>query len=220
MPKRVNRITAATDVGSVRDHNEDSHMVNPERMCFAVADGVAGAPYGEIASSLVTRCAFMASKQPGLTATQTVKLAFKMAADRLAKEDHTKYHGMMTTMVVLCIDEGSKKAVWGHVGDSRLYVRHRLKKLLLTKDHQDSHGRLCRVLSTGVSHSPTIGEMKISSDDVFILCTDGVSNELNDDQIFRSSQFTAQTLVRRAVMAGGRDNATGIIVKMLADANT
>lgn len=209
-------ITSHTDVGRVRDHNEDSFTVNSDRLCFAVADGVAGAPHGEVASSIATRCVFMASTRGGCAnAREVVETAFRMTSERLSRENDGEFRGMMTTLAVLCIDRRERKAVYGHVGDSRIYVRHRLKKRLLTNDHQDAWGQLSCIMATHMSHAPTIGELTVFDDDVFVLCTDGVSNEISGDDILKlGAQYGARTVVNKAVEAGGRDNATAIVVRV------
>lgn len=214
MNRRPPLITAASDVGLIRQNNEDSHMVNRDRMCFAVADGVGGAPHGEIASAIATQAAYQVSKRSGLTARQVVEQSFQLAAEKLADKDGTKYSGAMTTLVVLCLD--GHDAVYGHVGDSRLYMRRRGNDVLLTTDHQHN-GYVTQVLGTRMSMAPTMGHIRAFDNDTFILCTDGVSNELTKAKIVATGhRFTASTIVNHAVAAGGRDNATAIVVKIRA----
>lgn len=210
-----NNITAHSDIGNVRTHNEDSYTVNPDRWCFAVADGVGGAPHGEVASSIATRCVFQASAMQGLSARDVVWQAFHMAGKRLSDEDGGKFTGMMTTLVVLCFDREKNRVAYGYIGDSRLYARLRGKKRLLTKDHQNPDGSLSAVLGTHISYQPVIVERNVASGDVFVLCTDGVSNEIDKDTIIRvGAQFGAKTVVNKAIEAGGRDNATAIVVRI------
>lgn len=115
------KVFAATDVGRRRPHNEDSFLIGP-RDCFVVADGMGGHAAGEVASSLLVDTvkrelprAEVIMDQLGLE--YVVKEANRAILQKI--KDNIELTGMGTTVVLLHL--GNRRAVWAHVGDSRLY---------------------------------------------------------------------------------------------------
>ncbi len=136
---------AITDVGSVREHNEDCYLVKEygDVVLYAVFDGMGGAKAGETASAMareeVEKYFDGFFREGGRTEPAAIQAALASAADRanfkvfsLATSDKT-YEGMGTTMVAaLCI--GGRVYI-AHVGDSRAYLIDRDGAMQLTRDH-------------------------------------------------------------------------------------
>lgn len=136
---------AITDVGSVREHNEDSYLVKEygDAILFAVFDGMGGAKAGEAASAMareeVEKYFDGFFREGGRTEPAAIQAALASAADRanfkvfsLATSDST-YEGMGTTMVAaLCIRD---KVYVANVGDSRAYLIDSDGAMQITRDH-------------------------------------------------------------------------------------
>ena len=136
---------AITDVGSVREHNEDSYLVKEygDAALFAVFDGMGGAQAGEAASAMardeVEKYFDGFFREGGRTEPAAIQAALASAADRanfkvfsLATTDAT-YEGMGTTMVAaLCIAD---KVYVANVGDSRAYLLDKDGAMQITRDH-------------------------------------------------------------------------------------
>lgn len=145
------RAFGATDIGKVKENNEDSHFVDAPNGVFIVADGVGGHAAGETASKLavdtvVERVLPWVDKLRELASTDTpegrrdvlalledaVRLADQRIFDR-ANEDPHRYRGMATTLDVLLVTPGG--AFIAHIGDSRVYLVRGGAVTLLTTDH-------------------------------------------------------------------------------------
>ena len=148
VPRMRTRHSARTDVGRVRDHNEDCHLVDPDLRLFVVADGMGGRAAGEIASQLAveavkdhveeardvvqgfdlgTDVAAAVARIVGeavLAAAKSVFGASLLEADR---------RGMGTTLSVLLIS--GNRAFVSHVGDSRVYLVRAGRATQITRDH-------------------------------------------------------------------------------------
>ncbi len=227
---------AATDVGRVRDTNEDAFLVDADLGLFAVADGMGGANAGEVASHLAlsTMHAQVAAStsdsledtlRQAIEAANTAVMA-EAAADRAKSE-------MGTTITAMLIR--GDRAVVGHVGDSRLYRVRWGRVEQLTEDHtavaelvkvgavkeEDAHSHpwahcLLRVIGReGVEVQLT--DIDIASGDRLLLCSDGFSNSVGDPSWLTlldakpPTEFAAD-LVARAVSLDGKDNATAVVV--------
>jgi serine/threonine protein phosphatase PrpC len=194
-------ISAGTDVGKQRDHNEDSAYYSPR--LFAVADGMGGHAHGEVASAaavgaLADLDASLAEHAGDLT---SVDLAAALAGvvpdirrriDDLAAEDPTMI-GMGTTLTALLFD-GTRLAI-AHIGDSRGYLLrdgefraithdHTLVQSLLdegklTEEEAEFHPRrsvLVRALQTGSSSEADVSLGGVRDGDRFLLCSDGLTD--------------------------------------------
>lgn len=226
----------ATEIGHVREHNEDSYLADPDLGLFVVADGMGGHEAGEVASHLACH-AIQSSLQKG----QDLKTAIhdaQYAIDR-AVDSGTGSPGMGTTVVVLQLIDKRYQLAW--VGDSRAYLWHDGQLRQLSQDHSyvqelvdnqaispeeaEHHpekSTLSRCLGGGIDDQLNVDELTgvLYQGERIILCTDGVSGELSDDQIARCmrthSERTpaeiARALVDAALDAGGSDNATVLVV--------
>ena len=148
-----------------------------------------------------------------------------------------EHRGMGTTLTVLLIDEDI--AHFSHVGDSRLYLYRDGNLRRLTRDHtvvqnEIDAGRLSPELARIVPHKniltqsvgfhgtvdPDTATRPVDTGDVFLLCSDGLTDPLDDDalcDIFKETQFEdlAEELVKQALENGTEDNVTVVVVKVL-----
>lgn len=229
------KVFRATDRGKVREINEDACAV-VEPATYVVADGMGGYAAGEVASAMLvdtfremffdaSACGEEALRRAVLTANRKILQA---AAANEAQS------GMGTTVVALQHKDAA--AYWAHVGDSRLYLLRGGKLKRLTRDHsfvQDlvekgsiteeeaAHHPKKNLLmrAVGVHENLVVdtGQVFIETGDVFLLCSDGLTNMVGEaairDALLRVSADKARHLVDLALLAGGLDNITAIVVE-------
>ena len=231
---------AATHVGQVRDGNEDN-FVTIEGLYF-VADGMGGHSAGEIASEIAVRIlqeVYTDSKvrvsSPGLLADaiSTANTAIFMEA----MHDSSKT-GMGTTLTGVAVTNASdNQIVVANVGDSRTYLWRHGELRQVTKDHSHvqtlvDRGAITRaearvhfqrnivLRAMGIESWVDIDTfpMTVEDGDRFIMCSDGLVDEADDDEIeteirlSTSVQDLADRLVELANHNGGRDNITVVVV--------
>jgi protein phosphatase len=227
---RIATHTAETDPGRRRRRNEDAYVVDPP--LFAVADGMGGPRAGEVASRLAA-AAVKAEAADGGGAERVVALiqaANRSVYQRSSEDEQTS--GMGTTMTVALFDE--TEVTIGHVGDSRAYLARGGELEQLTDDHSlvaelvrggklspeeaENHPQrsvITRALGTDPDVDVDVFAVQPEPGDVFLLCSDGLTTMLDDDEILRVIQQhhdnlkqAAKALVRAANGAGGEDNIT------------
>lgn len=221
---------AKTHSGRVRVHNEDTIFGSAEAKLWIVADGMGGHACGEVASDIVVKQIelLFAEGKPLQTAIELAHCAVLSAAER-----NTKARGMGATVVVMCCTNDAYTIAW--VGDSRAYRLRNNKLELLTRDHsylewlKDSGVEVEEARQhpkrNVITQTIGVGEPspdKVTGDfkpgDRYLLCSDGLNDELTDEQIcsiLRSpddSEAVTQTLVDAALEQGGRDNISVVIV--------
>ena len=227
------KVFQATHVGKVRYNNEDSLIViEPET--FVVADGMGGAQAGEVASQmLVETVKDFLSKSP-LYNENVLSQAILLANSKILNlaRQNANYHGMGTTATILSLDD--KIAYFAHVGDSRIYRLRNNSLTQLTQDHSYVETLVRRgeitpeearvhpmknVLTQAVGAVENISvdtaNFPVESGDTFLLCTDGLTNMVDDDSIkniLQSALNPADALIDAALKAGGRDNISVIVV--------
>lgn len=230
---------AASDVGRIRKNNQDAYLADGR--VFVVADGMGGHVGGEIASRLAID-EFVKAFSDGADARDVVEVvqsANSAILDRAAHEP--KLSGMGTTLCLLSVteSEGRHHLNLANVGDSRGYLLRDGELFQLTDDHtlvsemlrageitRDEAGmhRARHILTRalGVDSDLEIDRWKIEpkAGDIYLLCSDGLTNELSDPEITQilaqdsSSEERARELVNAAVEAGGSDNVTCIVVQV------
>lgn len=234
------RAGAATDVGRVRDHNEDSVLARGS--VFVVADGMGGHAAGEVASSIVTSTLAELADH-GRLRSQDVVAALQLANTRILQSaaQHPEQFGMGTTAAGLTVvtSDGTEQWLVFNVGDSRVYRYVEGELNLVTKDHSEvrelvdagliteeeaAHHPLrnivTRSLGTEARPTPDVWVFPPHPGERFVLCSDGLSNELSREDIrgivagVDDPQRAAEALVRAAVEAGGRDNVSVIVVAL------
>ncbi len=222
-----------TDVGCVRDHNEDSLLVAPP--LFAVADGMGGHAAGEVASEIAITV--LGEKAPHTPDAAALGRAVEDAnrAVILAASEKRGRAGMGTTMTAAILQKD--RLVIAQVGDSRAYLLHQGKLQQLTRDHSlmadmIEAGRLTpeearthpnrsvitRALGSDPRMVPDLYEITMETGDRLLLCSDGLSSMIEDAAIeatlarTRDPQRCASMLVNEAIAAGGYDNVTVVVV--------
>ena len=227
---RVASSAVATHAGRKRRHNEDAYVCDPP--LFAIADGMGGARAGEVASGLAA-AALQANDVNGSGAERVV--ALMQAANRSVYERSSSdadVAGMGTTMTVALVEDGG--VVFGHVGDSRAYVLRDGELEQLTDDHslvaelvrggklsaeEAEHHPQRSVITRALGTDPDVDVDTFTVEgregDVFVLCSDGLTDMVADQEIGEvlaerreSLEDAANELVRRANRAGGQDNIT------------
>jgi serine/threonine protein phosphatase PrpC len=235
----------ATDVGRVREINEDS-LLATDRL-FAVADGMGGHAAGEVASELaITELGELASVAP--LSPDRLANAIGRANDHiltmsLERGDRLGMGTTLTGMAVVDTDPRQQFAVF-NVGDSRVYRFADGVLSQLTVDHSEvqemvSAGRLrpedarlhprrnvvTRSLGSYPPPLPDLWLIPPVATDRFLICSDGLTAELADSDIARILQEAADPgkaaaeLVDSALAAGGSDNVTVVVVDVLESDN-
>ena len=222
-----------TDVGLVRDHNEDSLVVAPP--LFVVADGMGGHAAGEVASEIaVNTIAKLAPEHADANALKQAVCAANRAIMRGVHEGKGR-EGMGTTCTAAMLE--GERLVIAQVGDSRAYLLHQGKLQQLTRDHSlmadmieagqltpeearthPQRSVITRALGNDPYTEPDLYEINVSSGDRLLICSDGLSGMVRDSDIeatmasIREPQRCAAQLVNQAIGAGGHDNVTVIVV--------
>ncbi len=227
---------AATDIGQVREGNEDSFL-NDEPL-FAVADGMGGHRGGEVASKLALETLEVLFRHGrGGTLAEQVKQANRAVFER-SMLDRT-VAGMGTTLTAALVEGSSVRLA--HVGDSRAYLFREGEMRQLTEDHtlvrrmvvegeiteeeanvHPHRSVLTRALGVDVDVAVDEGVIDVTGGDRLLLCTDGLTAMLTETQIREilsaaaAPDDAAKRLVRAANRAGGVDNITVVVLDFRA----
>lgn len=236
------RSCAISDVGKKRQKNEDSYLINDELSLFVVADGMGGHAGGEYASRIAITTIEdhfknnSASGNPGETILeQSIKDAGAKIV-RKAEEDRA-LKGMGTTVIALHLSD--KRAILGHVGDSRAYlfrdgvleqvtedhslVNEQVKSGLISEEEAKTHqfkNIITRSLGVTLEVDVDMMSKKLKAGDTFLLCSDGLSNlvdlgEMEKELREREPVLAAKAMVDMANKRGGDDNITLIVVEVI-----
>lgn len=231
---------AATDVGRIRDGNEDS-FVCIDGLYF-VADGMGGHSAGEVASDIAVRTLerIYGASPEGLNHPDIVEAAVEMANMAIFSEsmaDSAKT-GMGTTLTGLVVsDAAAHRVIVANVGDSRTYLWRHGELRQVTKDHSHvqnlvDRGAITRaearvhyqrnIVLRAMGIEPTIEvdtfEVEVEIGDRFVVCSDGLVDEADDTEIENEIRAAAdgaecaERLVALANRNGGRDNITVVVV--------
>jgi len=228
---------ARTDVGRVRDNNEDAVLCMDHLV--AVADGMGGHPGGEVASNLAVSLLEAAFSGDSLKELESaVRAANRAVAERAAASRDLE--GMGTTLCAIGVIEDGRLAVV-NVGDSRAYLMRDGSLRQLTDDHSIT-GELIRrgelteqeaashphrsVLTRALGCGPEVdvdGSLHSAAEgDRLLLCTDGLFNEVAEDDIpslmggAQEVRPVADALVEQALSNGGRDNIAVVVAEVRA----
>jgi len=238
-----------SDVGRKRDHNEDSYLVCPELGLYAVADGMGGHQAGELASRMtlealqreLSGATFDGNGGSGDGALLSLRTAAERAGEAVfeAAQADPEKHGMGTTLTAMLIHRGRLHVA--HVGDSRCYLFRDGNCRQLTEDHswveeQVRAGTLSReeareskfkhiiTRSVGFEQHVLVDgyTVAIEPGDCFLLCSDGLSNVVEGDEMARilATHFYRQVpglLIDVANDRGGDDNVTVVLVHAAND---
>ena len=230
------RSSGGSDAGKVRRLNEDAFLDMPQRRLWAVADGMGGHAAGDVASSeVVASLAAIPSTENLNAASGLVAGGILRANDILrsmAKERGNKI--VIGSTIVAAVARGDTIALlWA--GDSRAYRLRGGRLEQLTKDHdlisdmerKNASQELMAAVensnvisrAVGAHNKLEIDEIRVNvmPGDVYMLCSDGLYRELNDEtitEILRESDPARATarLIDGAVRAGGRDNVSVVVI--------
>ena len=223
-----------TDVGRVRDGNEDDFIDQADRLgLVAVADGMGGHRAGEVASATALE-ALRAAVANG----RSLRDAIEGANDAVLQksESHRELHGMGTTLTAGMLGSDGQLVV-GHVGDSRAYLVRDGELTQITNDHSlveemvrggeltpeqaEVHPRRSIITrALGIDPQVEVDEYPIDlrPGDRILLCSDGLTTMVRPDDIAgilnrqHDPKRAAQLLVDAANEAGGEDNVTAVII--------
>lgn len=241
------QFSSRSDTGRLRTNNEDAVACEASLGLAVLADGMGGYNAGEVASAMATGTVstalgtWLLTHQDKASARETA-IAMRLSVERAnqaihqASLDNSEFTGMGTTLVV-AVFSGARVLV-GHVGDSRCYRWRNEQLSQLTRDHSLLQEQLDAGLLSpqAAQHVPyrnlvtralgvedqvalDVGEHVVSPGDLYLMCSDGLSDMLPDDalaQLLKNGgpdTELAQTLVDAANAAGGRDNISVILVR-------
>jgi PPM family protein phosphatase len=237
-----------TDVGKKRDGNEDAYFIDDARQLYVVADGMGGHLAGEVASGLVVETLqgfFETCDGASLTigndelsadANQLVRgICQANKAVRSRAQSSSEFRGMGSTLASVYLTDST--VIAANVGDSPIYLVHDGAIELISVMHtvaaeiaatrpERAHmiderilHMLTRAIGTADDVLPDVCEMQCFTGDVFLLCSDGLSNKVSMDEIERivmenTAQDACKNLVDLANERGGEDNITVVIIKI------
>ena len=234
-----------TDKGLRRQNNEDAFFVTDDQNYSAVADGMGGAAAGEVASALFietveTLFARLPQPREEQELVSLVSEAFTRANERILRcaEEHPENQGMGCTAELIAFFDD--RYTLGHVGDSRTYLFREGELRQLSKDHslvqhqvdegvispqQARTHALKNVILRALGLEPALSldliRGRIFPQDLFLLCSDGLSDMLEDAEIAgilgsdASLQGKLHLLIEAALHAGGRDNVTVVLCQVV-----
>jgi len=230
-----------------RERNEDAcgYWTSEDTGCWVVSDGLGGHGGGDVASKLVVSTILRGfAAKPSVDSTSVTKL-LDQANYTLLQQQHAQphLHDMRATAVVLAVDSANGSAIWGHVGDSRLYCYRGDQFAAQTRDHSVLQGLadachltseslrgnpqrnvLLFALGSDEAYQPTVTEqpMQIKADDVFLLCSDGFWEYVDEfmmKQIFSGKSTLLEWLLKMEtellqLAPMGHDNYSALAVRL------
>ncbi len=239
MPQEI--FCGKTDIGLRRSNNEDAFIISPELGFCLAADGMGGAAAGELASKIfadtVLEIFADSTDQSEKEILYRVKKAFSFANEKILDDatQNPNHEGMGCTAELLAFFEDG--FALGHVGDSRTYrfrsgqlrqltqdhtiVQQQIEEGLISSENIRNHplrNVILRALGQERELALDLLRGKILPGDLFLLCSDGLTDMVQDDQIqeILSSDIDihrkADKLVESAKAAGGKDNITVVLV--------
>lgn len=232
----IRRYAGETDTGKKRRRNEDAYVVEPP--LFAIADGMGGAQAGELASGLAAAAVREDDADAGgeRHVAELIQEANRRVYQRSAED--AAVSGMGTTMTVALVEDGT--VAFGHVGDSRAYLIRSGKLEQLTEDHSlvaelvrsgqlspeeaETHPQRS-VITRALGSDPDVDvdtfSIRAESDDLFMICSDGLTSMVEDDVILETVETNrndlkraAKALIGAANKRGGEDNITIIFFEI------
>ncbi|MHB1486570.1 MAG: Stp1/IreP family PP2C-type Ser/Thr phosphatase [Acidimicrobiales bacterium] len=239
------RSGAATDVGRVRQSNQDQAL--QAEVLFAVADGMGGHAGGETAARIAVET--LARNYAGKRSSGDLADAVRQANTAIWEESQSTQdlRGMGTTMTALALIDidGAPHLAVAHVGDSRAYVLAGGELRQITQDHSlvEEMVRSGEISSEEATYHPKrhivtralgiepyvevdVWEHNANPADRYLLCSDGLINEVSDSEIVSvlarhvDPLSAARELVSVARAHGGSDNITVVVVDVIADSDS
>lgn len=243
------RVGAFTHMGMLRQKNEDSFYIprdiEEQIPLFVIADGMGGCNAGEIASKEAIDSVVSFINENYHNCPKDRKSILKLLTDSIMHANDLVFkkslseeilNGMGTTLIVVLVH--NNKLYIGHIGDSRVYAVKNNRILQLTRDHSyveqlvergiitreqaSAHPRknyITRAIGCEDNVEVDLSVRKFFDDEIFILCTDGLTNMISDEKIMEVvlenefPQAAVEELIKSANSAGGLDNITVIVLK-------
>ncbi|MEJ0046592.1 MAG: protein phosphatase 2C domain-containing protein [Rhodospirillales bacterium] len=232
------KVWASTHNGTVRKHNEDTFVSRPDIGLWAVADGAGGHDAGEVASGMLADA--LSEIPPALSGVELLNTVRERVADvhaALLAEASQRGSGSViaSTLVVLMVRGGHFASLWA--GDSRAYLLRGGVMQQVTRDHsltqelvdagaitaeQAEHHPQANVITRAVGGGDDVLELDkvtgaLEAGDRFLLCSDGLSKELDEATLATllaadAGEGPAEALIAAAVTHGARDNVTALVV--------
>lgn len=233
-------IASISDLGLLRQNNEDYHFCDFSYGLAIIADGVGGHDYGEVASKIaVESCYQYLTKEYYLDDTANIphtlldSVVFANQQVIHHKKDRPEYKDMGTTLSCLHLHNNELSYSW--IGDSRIYVisQENSSIQMLSEDHTlynemirrgeiaDTYKKniLTRMVGSNLYTQPEAGKSILKQDDIVLACTDGLSDLIPDTLILKTVlehaqnlNVAMQALVDLANGQGGRDNITVVLM--------
>jgi protein phosphatase len=225
----------------VRSHNEDCFEIDREHELFVVADGMGGHSHGEVASRMAVEAM---GEEAGTRGEERVTTLIREANRRIfaRSSEDAAASGMGTTMTAALVGDYGVVTI-GHVGDSRAYLLREGRLEQLTEDHSlvaelvrtgklsaeeaERHPQrsvITRALGTDPEVDVDTFTVDAQAGDLFLLCSDGLTTMVDDEEILRTVEgsrddleHAAQVLVRKANRGGGEDNITVVFFELAED---
>jgi protein phosphatase len=230
---------AATDVGNVRSLNEDAFLDRADIGLWAVADGMGGHDAGDLASRSIVESLAAVCRSENLGASvEEIRYRLLDVNRALRTEAGKRGESVIGSTVVALVAVG-RHAVSLWAGDSRIYLFRDGSLRRLTRDHsqveeliasgtltpdQAEHHPASNVITRAVGGGDDLTLdaqiQELAEGDVFLLCSDGLNKEVNDQEIAEllgqtDPMAAAQSLVDLACRRGGRDNVTALTAQFL-----
>jgi protein phosphatase len=240
------QMAGACDTGIARDHNEDAIAIQEDDGCgyylAIVCDGMGGHNAGELASAMAVniiaehvRTHFHQRDVPTIV-REAVELANGQIDAQAAENPEASGMGCTTVMVI-----GTRERAWvAHVGDSRAYRVNGAEMKQITADHtlvqemvqsgliteaqaaiHPYRGRISRCIGHGKNRfEPDVTEFRLERDDNVLLCSDGLSDVVEPDEIEklvrqRDVRSACRRLIEAANKGGGPDNVSALILRRI-----
>lgn len=232
------QLCGKTDIGKVRQHNEDFWTFDPPHFVL-IADGMGGHAAGEIASGMAARSVMLFLQDADIIDETVLREAIVHANRDIYQTANSNeaYSGMGTTMI-LCYERGNA-IHWAHVGDSRLYIYRNRVLHQITQDHSfvgelERSGQITKeeakvhpkrnLLTRAVGAESEIevdtGTLLPEAGDIILLCTDGLTNMVTETEIASlidahkdHLDTTVEKLISAANEHGGNDNITVVVAR-------
>ncbi|PRX36198.1 protein phosphatase [Paraburkholderia sp. BL18I3N2] len=229
--------SARSDAGRVREINEDSCLDQSALGRWAVADGMGGHAVGDLASRLVIDALSRLTPPVSMKSFVADARARLQTANRQLREEAARrqVQRIGSTVVVLLACDRFCGYIWA--GDSRLYLLREGSLRQLTRDHSQvealkslgvlteeeaRHHPAQHMITRAVGATDLLelddDAIEVADGDVFLLCSDGLSNEVSEDDMLAVLSNAAcanacEELVDMALARGGRDNITAVVVR-------
>ena len=234
------KVVSATNVGNYRKNNEDSYYVNESKNLYVLADGMGGHLAGERASKMATEIIGQdfAKDREIKSIDDAIEILSSSIRDANKKifessQENEDYRGMGTTLSSGIILEDV--LIYSNIGDSRIYrinegmeqitqddsfVNYLIEIGEITEEEAKNHPKknvLTKAMGTTSDIEVIVNTLDIKDKDVFLFCSDGLTNMVSDEEIFKivkenSPEEARDMLLDLALKNGGMDNITFILV--------